>query len=183
MNREQLAHVLRAACRIVQEGEVVVIGSQAILGSFPEARLPEEATRSIEADIAFEHDPDQQSADLVDSAIGELSQFHQTFAYYGQGVSVETAILPTGWRDRVVPFVHRDLADRRVVCLEPHDLVISKLYADRPKDRDFATALIHERLIDPSVLHERADLLPFPDAVRRRVRESIRRRVREANLG
>lgn len=34
MNREQLAHVLRAAARIVNDPDILVIGSQAILGSF-----------------------------------------------------------------------------------------------------------------------------------------------------
>jgi hypothetical protein len=40
MTREQLAHVLRAAARIAEDPDVVVIGSQSILGSFPEDRLP-----------------------------------------------------------------------------------------------------------------------------------------------
>ncbi len=34
MNREQLAQVLRAAARITDGAEIIVIGSQAILGSY-----------------------------------------------------------------------------------------------------------------------------------------------------
>lgn len=70
---------------------MVVIGSQAILGSFDESDLPPEAWRSVEADVVFFDDPDQAKADRVDGAIGEESAFHQTNGYYGQGVSLSTA--------------------------------------------------------------------------------------------
>jgi hypothetical protein len=53
MKREQLEHVLRAASRIAEDPDVVVIGSQSILGSLPEDRLPTEATASMEVDVAF----------------------------------------------------------------------------------------------------------------------------------
>jgi hypothetical protein len=81
-----------------------VIGSQSILGSFTEDELPEPAVCSIEADLAFFDDPDNVKSDEVDGAIGEDSQFHATFGYYGQAVSVTTAVLPVGWRDRIVVF-------------------------------------------------------------------------------
>jgi hypothetical protein len=34
--------------------------------------------------------------------IGELSPFHETFGYYAHGVAEETALLPQGWKDRLV---------------------------------------------------------------------------------
>ena len=49
------------------------MGSQSILGSFDEDALPEEATLSIEADIAFVDDPDETKSDLVDGVIGAES--------------------------------------------------------------------------------------------------------------
>lgn len=96
----------------------------------------------MEADIAFLDDPDAHKADLVDGAIGELSSFHEMYAYYAQGVEVSTAILPDGWHDRVVPFVPTSAEPTSAepataVCLEPHDLVVSKLAAMREKDRIF----------------------------------------------
>lgn len=48
MTREQLAHVLRAASTIAAERDVLVIGSQSVLGSFGEDMLPFEATASME---------------------------------------------------------------------------------------------------------------------------------------
>jgi hypothetical protein len=51
MTREQLAHVLRTVAKITDERDVLVIGSQSILGSYPEAELPPAATGSMEVDI------------------------------------------------------------------------------------------------------------------------------------
>lgn len=74
MNRQQLAHVLRAASSIVTDRRILVIGSQSILATYDEEELPVEATASIEVDLAF-FDDDEARADQVDGAIGELSQF------------------------------------------------------------------------------------------------------------
>lgn len=63
MNRSQLAHVLRAACRISEDKDVLVIGSQSILGTYDEDDLPREATASLEADIAFLDDPKRIKAE------------------------------------------------------------------------------------------------------------------------
>ena len=79
MTREELAHVLRAASQIAKDNDIVVLGSQSILGSFEDDALPEEATLSIEADIAFIEDVDETKSDLVDGAIGEESSFHETY--------------------------------------------------------------------------------------------------------
>jgi hypothetical protein len=159
MKREELEHVLRAASAILGEPDILVIGSASILGSITEDRLPGEATMSSEADIAFFDDPDDSKADLIDGAIGELSLFNDTFGYYAQGVSVSTAVLPEGWRDRVVVLDTPNTAPGRGHCLEPHDCVVSKLVAGREKDYAFAAALIREHLIDPDVLTARIEQL------------------------
>lgn len=170
MNREQLEHVLRAASTIVGERDVLVIGSQAILGSIADERLPAEATTSIEADLAFFDDPTDDKADQVDGAIGELSKFHETNGYYAQGVSITTATLPTGWRDRLVSLETANTEPGRGLCLEPHDCVISKLVAGRWKDRDFAAALLREHLVDADTLLERIDLLRIAPNERTRLK-------------
>lgn len=40
MRRSELAHILRAACDVTHDPEILVIGSQSILGSFDEEELP-----------------------------------------------------------------------------------------------------------------------------------------------
>ena len=85
MNREQLAHFVRGAAPITVDGDIVIIGSQSILGAADVGHLPEEATMSMEADVAFRDDIDASKADAVDGAIGELSQLHETYGHYAQG--------------------------------------------------------------------------------------------------
>jgi alcohol dehydrogenase YqhD (iron-dependent ADH family) len=75
MQRPQLEHIIRAAIGITGATEIVVIGSQAVLGQFPNA--PAELLVSIEADVFTFRSPDD--ADLIDGSIGEGSPFHQTF--------------------------------------------------------------------------------------------------------
>lgn len=81
MNRDQLAHLLRAVADAIGETDILIIGSQAILGSYDESELPEEATLSMEADLGFFDDPDE----------GEMSRFYESFGFYGHGVSVTTS--------------------------------------------------------------------------------------------
>lgn len=174
MRREDLAHILRSASAIADDPEILVIGSQAILASYHEDELPEAAWMSREADIAFLNDVLEGKANQVDGAIGELSEFDAMYSYYAQGVSVSTAILPDGWRDRLVPFQAQGAHPAAALCLEPHDLVISKLVAMRQKDRNFSEALIVHHLIDCELLLERVELLAMATPLqRRRVKEWI----------
>ena len=86
MRRSELEHAIRAATEIIRQDAVVIIGSQAILGSFTEDELPTEATLSEEVDIAPLKDDDAQSlATELDAAIGEMSHFHETHGFYVQG--------------------------------------------------------------------------------------------------
>jgi hypothetical protein len=165
VQRTHLEHLLRAACRITGERDVIVIGSQSVLAGLPEDRLPPQATASIEADLAFFEDLDHQKADAVDGAIGELSDFHQAFGYYAQGVSVSTAVLPEGWQDRLVPLSSDATSPGRGLCLDPHDCVSAKLLAGREKDLSFAAALLRADLIKPDVLRERLSTSPHAHPV------------------
>jgi hypothetical protein len=83
MKRSDLEHILRACKGVTGEIEFIVIGSQAILGRFPDA--PRVLRESIEADVYPKHRPDL-ATELVGS-LGELSPFHQTHGYWVDGVS------------------------------------------------------------------------------------------------
>ena len=60
MTREQLAHILRAASQIAEVSDVVVIGSQSVLGTFDDAVLPDEVIGSIEVDVRVPQRPHQR---------------------------------------------------------------------------------------------------------------------------
>lgn len=169
MRRSELAHVLRAAAQIAADDDILVIGSQAILGSYREDELPQEAWLSVEVDILFmQEDPTTPKWAVVDGAIGELSPFHQSFDYYAQGTDLTTAKLPDGWQDRLIDFRPASADPAKARCIDKHDLVISKLVAMREKDRAFAMALLDAGLVDITVLHERAALLNCAPAPTRR---------------
>jgi hypothetical protein len=173
VNREQLAHVLRAAATVAGDGDIVVLGSQSILGTFSDTRLPDEVTMSVEADLAWRNDVDAAKADLVDGAIGEGSQFHSEWGYYAQGVEVSTAVLPAGWEDRVEIFHREDTGHAWARCLEPHDLCIAKLVAGREKDIEFVASLIRAQLIDPTKLRELVATIAAPTPIIHAARDRI----------
>jgi hypothetical protein len=165
MNRAALEHILRAAAAIANEREFVVIGSQAVLGQFPDA--PDALLASIEADLYPRHAPDK--SDLIDGAIGELSTFHQTFGYYAHGVDDTTATLPAGWADRLVPIANDNTGGATGWCLEVHDLAVSKLVAGRERDLDFVRVLVRERMLDPDLLRQRVMMLTASEDVKQAV--------------
>src|SRR6266568_911103 len=99
MKRADLEHILRASKGVTGESEFIVIGSQAILGPYPDA--PRELRESMEADIYARHRPDLSL--LLEGTLGELSMFHTTFGYFADGVSPDTATLPEGWEQRLIP--------------------------------------------------------------------------------
>lgn len=156
LNRSELEHLIRAASAITNEYEIMVIGSQSILGAVPNA--PPELLMSMEADLYPLNRP--ELADLIDGAIGEMSPFQKTFGYYGQGVGPETAILPAGWHDRLVKIQNQNTDLKIGYCLHPSDLAASKLAAGRDKDWDFVRAMLRHGIIDQSVLCDRISVLP-----------------------
>ena len=62
MTRAQLEHLIRAAADIADDDELVIIGSQAVLGQYPDA--PVELLASMEADVYPRNRPER--ADLID---------------------------------------------------------------------------------------------------------------------
>lgn len=120
----------------------MVIGSQSILAQFPDA--PAELLVSMEADMYPRDRP--ELADLVDGSIGEGSQFHEQFGYYAQGVGPDTAVLPTGWERRLLSIKNANTSGVEALCLEVHDLAISKYVAGREKDLVFTLALARNGL-------------------------------------
>ena len=156
MNRTQLEHIIRASSQISGDTEIVVIGSQAIHAQ--DMKLPPVAFQSGEADVYPLNHPER--AEEIDAAIGELSQFHKTYGYYAHGVSPKTAILAPGWEQRVVRLSNENTNGATGLCLNIHDLVVSKFAAGREKDREFNSALIQQGCVDKTELVKLANSLP-----------------------
>ena len=176
MTREQLEHLLRASASILNDcgcvapqHELVVIGSQAILGQYPQA--PAVLLRSMEADLYPLREPGL--ADAIDVAIGELSEFHDTYGYYAQGAGPETATLPAEWIERVIVVQSQATGQAVGLCLEAHDLAISKYVAGREKDLSFTLEMARHGLTTRSVLLDRLEATPMTEVVRKFVRSRI----------
>lgn len=157
MRREQLEHAIRTACQIIQHSEVIVVGSQAILGTYDESQLPAEATMSIEVDILPMADTNAETArlaDLIEGVAGEFSTFEELHGFSIDGVDLDTAVLPEGWRDRLVKVQNANTAapagSPRFTgwCLDKEDLCVAKLIAFREKDLNFVGALLAHLLVD-----------------------------------
>ncbi len=173
MTRDQFEHAIRAAGAVLGVTEVLIIGSQAVHGSMS-GELPTEAARSVEVDVAVPGDMDGRSADLIDGSIGEASMFHDTFGYYAQGVLESTARLPDGWRERLVRFATPATGGVTALCLDLHDLWISKAIAGREKDGEFCRALLARGVVQGSVLRARLELVPgLDDRIRTAVAAQI----------
>lgn len=173
MKRHELEHLIRAAAQITGEYEFVVVGSQSILGSVDNP--PDECVMSNEADI-FPMNAEDKS-DLIDGAIGEGSRFHDAHGYYAQGVDSRTAVLPTGWRERL----QSERTDGRVAyCLDVLDLFLSKCAANREKDRVFNRALLAHGFVQVEDALARLSQMPLPEERKTTIATLILRLARDA---
>ena len=154
MNRAALEHLIRAASAITQERDLVIVGSQAILGTMPMApTVAPELCVSREADIYPMQRP--ELADLIDGAIGYGSAFDEQFGYYADGVGPETAVLPNGWQTRLVKVENENTGGGVGWRLDVHDLAVAKLAAGREKDLAFVEAMLTHGIVGGALLRER----------------------------
>lgn len=115
MTRAQLEHIVRAAGVIADVGEILVLGSQSVLGTWPSPPHPMDVSR--EADVFPLGAPEK--ADLISGAIGEVSQFDATFGYYAHGLPPSACPLPSGWEQRLVAFRNENTRGVTAQCLDP----------------------------------------------------------------
>jgi hypothetical protein len=171
MKRSELEHLIRAAGSIANDPEIVIIGSQSILGQFPNA--PASLLVSAEADVFPMNRP--ELSDLIDGSIGEGSPFHELYGYYAQGVDERTATLPQGWRKRLVKISNPNTVGITGLCLEVHDLAISKYVAGREKDREFTRELVKHGMVQRETLTARERETDLSAELRKVVKARIAR--------
>lgn len=142
MTLEQFDHICRAAAAIANVKKVYVFGAKAIILWLANAGHPIPLPGflpSRELDISA---GDDKLDTLIDDAIGELSYFDETFSVYAHGVGLSTFQAPSNWLKRAGKRTEPAIGIE-IIVPHPHDLIISKLVAGRPKDFDFAT-LVHK---------------------------------------
>jgi hypothetical protein len=168
MKKQQLDHVLRAAGRIAGERQFTIVGSQSLHGKCPD--IPDEIVQSAEVDLIATKRPDRTE---WLNAIGVYSQFHETFGYYADPVDESTAVLPKGWKARLVNLPPGDTEGVRGLCLDPHDLAMSKYVARREKDVVFNRELARRGIVSQKQLLALLGKMPVTDDGRQRIRQYI----------
>lgn len=165
MYRSQLQHLIHEIGRRFDLTDFHVIGSAAILAALPDP--PEgELTATRDVDVV-PPDDDEQLADRISFVLGEASDFDLEHGYYAQGVTSRTATYaPVDWKARAIPV---RVGAYTGWCMEPHDLVLSKLGAGRDKDLDFSRSAVKLGLVRPQELRERLAGVVCSDDHRRRI--------------
>ncbi|GAA2917517.1 hypothetical protein JOD62_002867 [Microbacterium keratanolyticum] len=164
MRRDELRLLLLEARRLTDADEVLVIGSQSVLATWDDDELPEEVTRSREADMLVrvrngirltDSEADYVSGFLESS--GVLSEFDLEHGIHIDSVSPNTATLPEGWEGRLVPIsaIGEDGTEVIGLCLDPYDACVSKLVAFREHDREFVGHMIRAALVKPATILDR----------------------------
>ena len=169
MTREELEHAIRASADVTKQNTLIVIGSQAVLGQYPDA--PSELLNSMEVDLYAPKAPEM--SDMIDGALGELSPFQNQFGFSVDGVSPNTALLPKGWEQRLTPVCNPNTNGATGWCLEVHDIAVSKYFAGREKDLRYLKVLWKERLINLDTIEKRLEATDIDSATRLRIRSQV----------
>jgi hypothetical protein len=169
MYRSQLQHVIFEIGRRFDIQEFHIIGSAAILAALPDP--PEGAlTATRDVDVIPPND-DEGLADRISFVLGEASDFDLEHGYYVQGVTSRTpTYAPNDWKARALPVRVEQYIGW---CMDPHDLVLSKLGAGREKDFDFARSTAKLGLVLRQELLARLGKVDCSDEHRRRIAERV----------
>ena len=151
MKREDLEHIIRAAADVTGEKVFVIIGSQAVLGQYPNAPKPLLVSR--EADIHPINAPELGVE--IEGSLGQGSRFDRTHKYHADGIERGLPPLPEGWRKRLVAISNENTNGATGLCLEVHDIAAAKYGALREKDLRYTRDLWEHGMLDPDILDER----------------------------
>jgi hypothetical protein len=165
MYRSQLQHVIFEIGRRFDIKEFHIIGSAAILAALPDP--PEGAlTATRDVDVIPPND-DERLADRISFVLGEASDFDVEYGYYAQGVTSRTpTYAPHDWKARALPVQVEQYIGW---CMDPHDLVLSKLGAGREKDFTFADSTAKLGLVRQDELLARLGTVVCSDEHRRQI--------------
>ena len=159
MNKQQLIHVISAACRQLECQELYLLGSQAAYGSLD--KVPAVVITSNEADLIPKQNPER--AIEISGGMGEFTRFHDEFDYYAHGIELSEVTLPEDWQENLVDIsFYDDLIGKNltVYCLALYDLCARKLAAGRPKDFEFVKYILKEQHISYEEIKESIDKIP-----------------------
>lgn len=173
MNRQQVEHMIEEVGRRTGLEYFYIIGAAAVLAELPE---PSEAalvqTRDVDV-VPGTPDASEEDriANQIDWVLGEGSDFEIEHQYYAQGLSSSSPqYAPSDWMLRARPVKSGAYTG---LCMEVHDLALSKFGAGRPKDLEFNAALAKTGLLSKSELLRRLEQVEAEPYLRQRIIDRI----------
>jgi hypothetical protein len=161
MRLPALKHLIEATQALSRSERIRVLGSSALLASFPELGEPGQPLEiSFDADLLIEP-CDPQLAAMLHEAVGEGSLFAQRTGYHADFLRPEIVeTLPADWESFVVEF--DGLPKAR--ALAPADVAAVKLRIGRPKDLQLCRHLIANQLVAPETIRRRLDAMALSES-------------------
>ena len=161
MRLSALKHLIEATQALCHPERIRVLGSSALLASFPELGEPGQPLEiSFDADLLIEP-CDPQLAAMLHEAVGEGSLFAQRTGYHADFLRpdiIET--LAAGWELAVVSLEGIVNAS----ALAPADVAAVKLRLGRPKDLQLCRHLIVGGLVAPEAIRARLDAMTLVES-------------------
>ena len=161
MRLSALKHLIEATQALCHPERIRVLGSSALLASFPELGEPGQPLEiSFDADLLIEP-CDSQLAAMLHEAVGEGSLFAQRTGYHADFLRPEILeSLPAGWELHLVSVA--GLANAS--ALAPADVAAVKLRLGRPKDLQLCRHLIAGRFVTPGDIRIRLDAMTLVES-------------------
>lgn len=161
MRLPTLKHLAEAVRVLAESRNVCVLGSSALLVSFPDMGQPGDPLEtSFDADLLITPS-DEPLAAMLHEALGEGSLFAARTGYHVDILRPEIReTLPPGWEARVVTLQ----GAVGVVALSPEDLVVAKLRVGREKDLKTCRWLFTHQKLSWQAAKHRLDQTPMPES-------------------
>lgn len=177
--QDELKRAVRSIARHFATGTVYLIGSQAVLVSWPDAPVAARLSQEIDAypanaDEWRRHNNEMEASEEINALFGFGSSFHREFGFYIDGVDAQSAALPSGWMARAVRMVVED-GERAITAVAPTlvDLIAAKLIRLDEKDKEFTRACHQTRPLDLAAIGRLIDSVSVNAAVRARAKRFL----------
>jgi hypothetical protein len=167
MDRNDINRLLVEAMRITNHREYIIIGSLSILGAVEQP--PESMIHSVDVDLYPKDDPGRASE--IADALGEGSEFNETFKYYADAVSPMLPTLPNDWNKRLIK-VDFD-SGVSAWFLDPNDAAISKYARSEPRDREWIRAGLQSEILSLPTIEYRLRETVMETDERKRAKDAI----------
>ena len=161
MRLSALKHLTEAVRSLAQSRQVRILGSSALLASFPQlGKSGDPIEASFDADLLI--DPcDEPLAAMLHEALGEGSLFAQRTGYHVDILRPDIVeMLPPAWKTRLVKLE----GPGDIAALAPEDVLVAKLRVGRDKDLELCRWLFEKGNVDPRTVRARLDATPMPEA-------------------